>query len=311
MLRRVLSLVVLSTLFGLGHARKTRPRTGLRTSLLKSVKTELLTMHNALERKPGQGMTLSCRSQTSEKLQYEFPYAEYRWMHNSENFQLQPIRMVYGTDSITVNGLNPLDSGSYYCQIKVSPALNIVVAVYSVVVGDVIQPVAHGDNLVLKCNSKIFGRLFNKAIRYWTNPKGKNLFAKSAKVNEETVSGTNEKMAGVWTCYVRDMATKRLWKTARVKVVVKPVPSLSQKLRIYVKNNRVKSVVIMALVIFLLVTGANTCIRCLEKRKNKFKDELEKMQQTLGIDLQDLQEKEDEVPLLNNKDDENMDESHA
>ena len=265
----------------------------LTSELRKLVNAELATMYRKFDKEPGKSMTLSCRSQTSMKIADEYPYAEMRWKHNGVNFKLQPIRMVYSMDSITVNSLNPLDSGTYHCQMDINENVHVIAAVYSVVVGDLTERVPHGGIIVLKCNSAVFGKLYRKAIRYWKNPNGTVVFPKSASANEEIIHGVRNRMNGTWTCYVKDMATQRLWKTARIKVIVEPVPYMSKRIRLYIKSNKIKSFIVIAILVFVTVYISNTCVRFLDKRNNKFKDELEQMQESLGVDITELQQ-----PLL-------------
>ncbi|XP_052260963.1 uncharacterized protein LOC127865102 isoform X2 [Dreissena polymorpha] len=262
-----------------------------------TIKSELLKMHFSLERKPLQSVTMECRSPAMTMVQEQYPYAEYRWKHNSEMFRIQPMRMV-GPEA----GL--IDSGTYTCVMEPISGQHVVVAIYALTVGSLTQEVVENDDIVLDGYTKDFGKLYPKSIRYWNNPKGQRVYEKKALESRETVPKAGKATAGKWTCIVEDKDVPRKWTTVRVHVVIKPVPSMFVRARIYVKTHRNESIAIAACAIFVFVMVANCVLQLLERKQKRFQEEMENMKSVLGLkdkDEEDSDENIDDVtPLIAN-----------
>lgn len=272
--------------------------TSLKAKLESMVKSDLVKINHVIEKHPGQTMTLLCRNDASKTVKQECPFAEVLWKHNGDYFKLQSMRMYYDIDKLSISSLVPLDSGTYQCDMQAEKGTEVTVAFYSVVIGDLEQRVAYSDTLKLKCNSQVYGYLFNEAIRFWINPNGTVMYERSASVNEEDIYFASSRLAGRWTCFVKDPGTRRQWKTARIKVVIEPVPSIAKIVRIFVKNNKIVSFLILGVVSFVAVLCSNLLIKRMDKEENKFRDEIEHMQEVLGIDITEFQAKDEHDPLL-------------
>lgn len=276
------------------YRKSKRAATIVAKLILNSIAHELNGAHHAYDKKPGEIFLLNCKNTATTKIKEEYPFAEFRWMHNDEVFKIQPVRMEYGTENIKITNSIPQDSGTYHCVVKVAPDVSLVASLCTVVVGRLEVRISSGNNLDLKCNSKIFGELFKESIRIWINPKGKPVRSKSAKENVETFSSIDATSSGDWTCYVKDKKTGRMWTTAKYTIEIVPVHSLSQRIHIYIKANKAKSVAILIISVFAIINVANLLIRLLERKQKNFAKEIEEMQQALGFDITDLQAEPDD-----------------
>ncbi|KAH3880894.1 hypothetical protein DPMN_004816 [Dreissena polymorpha] len=270
------------------------------------IKFELLKMHFSLEREPMQSVTMECRSPAMTMVQKQYPYAEYRWKHNSETFRLQPVRMIYTREELTINNLVPKDSGAYTCAMEPKSGQHVVVVIYALTVGSLTQEVFENDDMVLDGYTKEFGKLFPKSIRYWYNPNGQRVYDKHALESRETVPRAGKAMAGNWTCIVEDKDVPRKWTTVRVHVVIKPVPPISVRARIYVKTHRNESIAIATCAIFVFVMMTYCVLKLLKRKQKRVQEEMENMKSVLGLknkDTKDFDENIDDVtPLIaNNK----------
>jgi len=249
----------------------------------KLVKSTLLQMHLTYDLDPLDTMTLSCKTQAMVKALEMFPFAEYRWLHNSKSLKLQPTRMVYKLERLTINNLIPQDSGSYHCVVEIEPNKQFVVAIYSAVIGIQEQSVAKEQILKLDCRSQEFGKLFPKAVRYWIGPNGKRLYEKPASEHVESIPNADERLAGMWTCYTEDVDVPRKWKTARLKIVVGTPQSKFQKTLKLAKAHKPETLAILMSIVFIIFVMCQMLIGLIEKKEKRMKDEVEKIQNVLNF----------------------------
>ncbi|XP_045166962.2 uncharacterized protein LOC123530258 [Mercenaria mercenaria] len=266
---------------------------------------ELLETHHSFDRKPMSRLTMSCKSKAYKMIMSDYPFAEVRWKHNGENFALQPSRMVTGLNSVTIQNLMPEDSGVYHCVLTLSKKVHIIVAVFSVVVGNETKHVTKGDTVKLECHGNELGKIFKQSTRMWTDPKRREQFRKSAiDKTQDVIKSADEKSAGLWLCQVEDRSTNRAWKTARIEITVGPAPTGWKKLVKYSKTHKVETVAIMFAATFVLVLIMNCLTKIVEWKQKKFKSELDEIQKVLGITEENLGA--DNIPLLLREADDNI-----
>ncbi|XP_052778642.1 uncharacterized protein LOC128216092 [Mya arenaria] len=274
-----------------------------------TVKMELRNMYHSLDLKPLQRMTLDCNSREMEQLLQKHPFVEHRWKHNGEAFKLQPVRMEYMTEKLTINNLMPQDSGTYHCIAEEPSATQQVVAIYATVIGRLLKYTYRGDDLELDCLSNEFGKLYPKAIRYWIDPKGKRVFEKPAIDNLETFPKADDRLAGNWTCFVEDPVVPRKWTTARLQVFISPIPSFVKRTELFVKGNKIVSCIIIVLIIAAFLMLSQLVAKLSDKSENRVKKDMKHMKNVLGLkdkkkgsdddDDDDDVDINDGMPLLN------------
>lgn len=73
--------------------------------------------------------------------------------------------MTASINTLTIQNLIADDSGVYHCQLALSPTNHIVVAVVSIVVGNMTKHVDAGDSLTIKCHGNELGKIFQNSTR--------------------------------------------------------------------------------------------------------------------------------------------------
>lgn len=252
-------------------------------------RAQLGKMHFSYDRKPLTRLTISCRNNAYKTILSDFPFAEVRWEHNGKNFQLQPSRMTASMSTLTIQNLIPDDSGVYHCQMALSPTKRIVVAVFSIVVGNKTKHIDAGGSLTINCHGNELGKIFKNSTRVWADPKGNKHFKKSASdLTADVISPEFKTIAGLWVCLVDNLDTGRVWKTARIKVIVDPPAGLMTRVRTYAKNNRVEAMGVLLAGTFVFVLIVNGLTKIVEWKQKKFKSELDDIRNVLGINEETL-----------------------
>ncbi|KAL4226983.1 hypothetical protein ACF0H5_014959 [Mactra antiquata] len=263
----------------------------------ETASSDLIKGSNSFDKLPMSRLSMSCRSKGYSKIMADFPQAEIRWKHNGDNLVLQPSRMVTTLDSLTIQNLIPTDSGIYHCQLGLTDTFNLVVKIYSVVVGNLTMYVNEGENLDIDCHAKEIGVVFNKAIRVWVNPTGVRVIQKPASdISNDVINSASKKSSGVWTCMVENPELKQTWKTARIKVVLEPPLSDWDKTKQYAKNNKFVVIILLFLATFIIVLIIDGFTKIFEWKEKKFNKELDDVKKILGLD--DAGRGPEGIPLL-------------
>lgn len=249
-----------------------------------SARVELYGMHHSYDRKPMSRLTMSCKNNAYKMILSDYPFAEVRWKHNGDNISLQPSRMVTSLNTLTIENLLPEDSGVYHCQLGLGTQTHIVVAVFSVVVGETIKHVAQGESLNLECPSYELGKIYINSTRFWLNPQGEETFRKPAKVQSgDIITSADDKSCGEWLCMVTDRGLGRKWLTTRIRVILDPAPPFSDKIRTYAKSHKTETIAVLFAGTFLLVLILNFFTKILDWKQKKFKAELDEIKKVLRI----------------------------
>ena len=200
-------------------------------------------------------------------------------------------------DNLVIQNLLPKDSGVYHCVVMITPEQPVITAVYSLVVGENWIHVFSGGELRLDCNSKELGMLFKNATRTWSHRLGKE--TAPALKDESLLHHIDARYNGTWTCIVKDRRTRRTWLTARYKVIVDPPPPFLIKIKIRMMENKVASFGIVMGIIFFCMVIYQALVEKLQKRGEKYKEEMEFFKTALKTDMSVPGPTEDENrPLL-------------
>ena len=200
-------------------------------------------------------------------------------------------------DNLVIQNLLPKDSGVYHCVVMVSPKQPVVTAVFSLVVGENWIHVFDKADLKLNCNSKALGVLFKSAVRTWSHRLGKE---SAAAIKDSTIlNHVDARYNGTWTCLVKDKRTHRSWITARYRVIVDQPPPLLIRIKLYAMENKLTSFGIAMGVIFVCMLVYQALLEKLQKRGDKFKEEMDFFKVALKAEVPVSEQRKDEnEPLL-------------